>query len=79
MPIKGLCFESYIEFQIMHSENTEAELLLLYLHFYGDTNILKESKHTGNVIDNGQYKAFFSEEEVGGQGLGPFLFIFLVR
>lgn len=80
MSIKGLCYENYIQFWIMHSENTEVELLLPYLHFHGNTNILKELKHIGDVIGKGQYKLFFSEEEqVGGQGLGAFLFNFLVR
>lgn len=54
MTIKGLCFENYIQFWIMQSENIKSEPLLLYLHFYGNTNTLKESKHTGDIIDNGR-------------------------
>lgn len=72
MPVKGLCFENYIKFQIMHSENTEniTEPLLLYLHFNGNANILKESKHTGNGIENSRYKIFFVKKKEGVGVLG---------
>lgn len=41
MPIKGDCFENCIQFWIMQSENIDTEPLLVYLHFYGNVNILK--------------------------------------
>lgn len=79
MLIKGLCFENCILFWIMRSENIEniAEPLLLYLHFFQYVGIAIESKHTGDVIDNGRYKAFFVKRKEGVGGVGEALFFLL--